>query len=376
MKNNFQMDKIKILIVDDMPVISQLIASLLAELNEDFEFFTAINGRLACKMALEKMPDLIIMDWEMPEMSGYEALVKIKRHEHIKDIPIIMASGLTSTDNMKMALEAGAIDYIRKPVDPIELIARVRSVLTLASTFRMLREKSEQLAYEKQRAESILRGYLPQQLVDEIVDHGFAKPKRYKNVTVLFTDLVDFTSNTNLMSAKRMFGELNDIFTAFDHIVQFYDCTKIKTIGDAYVAASGLPNEDPLHAFKMTRVALDMQSYIQYRNRISPVKWEIRMGLSSGDVFGGLIGRKYFQFDIFGDTINTSARMQQHSNPMHINISADTYELIKDQFKTIERVPIHIKGKGIKKMYYVHYELGKDSNLQPFEHHPLFKSCF
>ena len=341
----------KILIVDDMSVINELISSILLNHNPNYKILTADNGRNACKLAVSELPHLIIMDWEMPEMSGYEALTRLKKNEVTKDIPVIITSGFTQAENVQKALEAGAIDYVRKPIEKIELTARVQSVLALSDAFTKIKEKNHLLDLERKRTESLLRGYLPDQLAEEILNHGFSKPKRYKNVSILFSDLVNFTAKTNTMSPRRMFDELNEIFPAFNEIMNNNRCTRIKTIGDAYMAACGLPEEDPEHAARIINAAIDMRDFLIERNEMNPVKWEIRIGIHSGDVYGGLIGRNYYQFDVFGDTINVASRMEQFSEPMQINISEETNHLIAGQFNTIERIPVYIKGKGTKKMY-------------------------
>jgi class 3 adenylate cyclase/CheY-like chemotaxis protein len=347
------MDPIKILIVDDMSVITELIASVLLEQNPNYKLITANNGRTACKLAVTEEPNLIIMDWEMPEMSGLEALTRLKKNESTKEIPVIISSGFTQAENVQKALEAGAVDYIRKPIENIELTARVQSVLALSNAFIKIREKNCLLAIERQRTESLLRGYLPEQLAEEILNQGFSKPKRYKNVSVMFADLVNFTTKTNAMSPKRMFDELNEIFPAFNSIMKDHNCTKIKTIGDAYMAACGLPEEDSGHATKMVRAATEMIKFLLSRNKVHHTQWEIRIGIHSGDVYGGLLGKDYYHFDVFGDTINTSARMQQYSEPMKINVSAETNILLKNYYKTTEREPVTVKGKGVQKMYFV-----------------------
>ncbi len=367
----------KILIVDDMRSISELVALILSELNSDFEYVMAYNGKEACKLALKEEPDLIIMDWEMPEMSGIDALLKIKRNNHTKDIPVIMSSGFTESINIQQALEAGAIDYIRKPIDAIELIARVRSVLTLSSTYNKLQEQTNLYLKEKSRAEDMLKGYMPKALVDEILEEGFAKPKRYRNISVLFADLVDFTTKTNSISAKRLFDELNDIFPAIDKIMLFRKCTKVKTIGDAYLAACGMPEPDIDHATNLAAAALDIRDYIEYRNSIHPIKWGIRIGLHVGDVFGGLIGKEFFQFDVFGDSINTAARMQQHCESMMINVSETMANALVGKYVVRERAMENVKGKANFKMFYIedHIDLsgGYRSRIQA---HPLFSSWF
>jgi class 3 adenylate cyclase/CheY-like chemotaxis protein len=347
------MNPAKILVVDDMSIITDLISSVLTETNKDIQTLKAYNGRTACKIALTEQPDLIIMDWEMPEMSGYEALTKLKKNETTKDIPVIISSGITHAGNVQKALEAGAIDYIRKPIERVELIARVQSVLALSDAFKKIKENNVLLAKERHRTENLLRGYLPEQLAEEILNQGFSKPKRYRNVSVLFADLVNFTVKTNTMSPKRMFDELNEIFPAFNDIMLQLGCTKIKTIGDAYMAACGLPQENPDHATRMTEAAIAMRDFLLVRNKSNEVKWEIRIGIHSGDVYGGLIGKDYYQFDVFGDSINTAARMQQYSEPMRINVSSETYQLINKRFGTVEREAAMVKGKGEQRMYFV-----------------------
>lgn len=343
----------KILVVDDMPIITDLISKLLKSLNSEFTIFTAFNGRTACKIAATEFPDLIIMDWEMPEMSGFEALTKLKKNESTKEIPVIISSGFTQPENVQKALEAGAIDYIRKPIEHTELIARVQSVLKLSYAMNKIKENNQLLAQERQRSDALLKGYIPEQIAEEIINNGFPKPKRYRNVSVLFADLVNFTVKTNTMSPKKMFDELNEIFPAFNTIMKTNHCTKIKTIGDAYMAVCGLPIEEPDHALKITKAAIDIREYLINRNKKVEINWEIRIGIHSGDVYGGLIGKEYYQFDVFGDTINTAARMQQYSEPMEINVSTETKALIQNHYHTTERAELAVKGKGAMKMYFI-----------------------
>ncbi|MFT3740336.1 MAG: adenylate/guanylate cyclase domain-containing protein [Breznakibacter sp.] len=366
----------KILIADDMQIIAELIASLLEGLSDDIEYLFATNGKEACKLALNESPDLIIMDWEMPEMNGIDALTRIKRNELTQDIPILISSAFSDSESIYKALQAGAIDYIRKPIDSVELIARVRSALTLSSAFHKLKEQTYLLNEERARSEQILRGYLPEELVYEITHQGFSKPQRYKNVSILFADLVDFTTNTTCMSAKRLFDELNDIFPAFDKITRHNRCIKIKTIGDAYLAACGLPKPNENHALHVAQLAIEMRNYIAERNKVNPFKWKIRIGISLGNVFAGLIGKDFFHFDVFGDTINTAARMQQYTAPMQINLSEETSKLISAHYKTIERVPIQVKGKGEKRMFYLHRPVNAFDGWDDFGAHPLRGSLF
>lgn len=135
--------QVKILLVDDMHVILDIIISYLQEMDENFSFYKATNGRDACKIANHEIPDLIIMDWEMPIMNGLDALQLMKKNEKLKSIPIIISSGFSDSSSVKKALDAGAIDYIKKPIDQIELIARVKSTLSLTNSFNELRKKKK-----------------------------------------------------------------------------------------------------------------------------------------------------------------------------------------------------------------------------------------
>jgi adenylate cyclase len=361
----------KILIADDMQILSELIASMLSDIDDDVDFLFALNGKEACKLAAKEMPDLIIMDWEMPEMNGIDALIKLKKFVNTADIPVIITSAFSNNESIQHALEAGAIDFLRKPIDSIELLARTRSALSLSSAYIKLKEKTQLLTQANQQTETLLKGYLPEVIVSEIMLDGYSRPKRYNNVSILFADLVDFTSKTNEIDAETLFSEVNDIFPAFDKLAEYNNCIKIKTIGDAYVAACGLPVDNPQHAQNIAKLALDMRSYMNERNLHKPITWKIKFGICSGRVIAGLIGNENYNFDIFGDTMNTAARMQQYSMPMQINLSKNSAKLLAADYKIIDRVPMAVKGKGIQTMHFLHFH--KTEGHHPdFKHHPLF----
>lgn len=337
-------DRIKILLVDDMDVILDIIIIHLGEFGQDFTFLRANNGREACKVALNEKPDLILMDWEMPVMNGIEALSILKKNIRTKDIPVVILSGFTESCNVKVALDSGAVDYLRKPIDAVELIARVRSVLALSSAFEALKKKSHELLLEREKVEKILRGVIPPQVLNEIKDTGHIRPKRYKKASVMFADLVGFTQKTNKMSPKRLINELNDIFSAFDRIVANNNCTRIKTIGDAYLAVSGLPIEDDDHAVHLVQAAIDFRRFIAQRNRIKSIKWDITIGVNSGNIIGSLIGHENFLYDIFGDSVNVAARLQGQCLPMKIAISESTYDNVKNSFECQLKGVVDMKG--------------------------------
>ncbi len=358
--------KIKILLVDDMDIIIDIIISHLKTIGQDFIYLKAHNGRDACKIASQNIPDLIIMDWEMPKMNGIDALGLLKKNKLLKDIPVIISSGFSDSINVRKAMDAGAIDYIRKPIDSIELIARVKSVLTLQNNFNELKKKQIEFEIEKSKVEKMLEGLMPAKILEEIKQTGTSRPKRYKNASVIFIDLVDFTIKSKQMSPKRLINELNDIFSSFDKIMTKNQCTRIKTIGDAYLAVCGLPEEDAQHHQKIINAAFLCMEFITRRNTFNPIKWELRIGINSGDIIGSLIGFENYLFDVFGETVNTASRIQSHINPMVIACGKNTYEQTKNDYIFESCGNPNLKGLGEVGIYRIIEEKSISNSSEAF----------
>ena len=208
-------------------------------------------------------------------------------------------------------------------------------------------------------AENLLLNILPQEVADELKDKGSSEAKYYDEVSVLFTDFVSFTQNSEKMGAEKMLKELNDCFTAFDMIMEKHGLEKIKTIGDAYMAVCGLPHQNPNHAYQTVSAALDITEFIENRKKYNPDTLDIRIGVNSGALIAGIVGVKKFAYDIWGDTVNTAARMEQNSQKGKVNISESTYQMIKDRVQCEYRGKIEVKGKGELDMYFAQ-ELNKD----------------
>jgi len=348
------MEEVKILIADDVDYLVEYMISHLNTMLLNATYYRARNGYEVFTLAIRKKPDLILLDWEMPEFSGMEALQTLQEHEQTKHIPVIMVSGFTQPDHVKMALEAGAIDYLKKPIAVDELLARVRTSMKLANTMQQLRLQKNKLEKEQQKSDALLKGLLPEEIIKTLKSSDEIAPRRFRNVTVIMADLVDFTIKSQKMSPKRLLDELQTIFTAFDHITKKYRCTRIKTIGDAYMAVSGMWNYSSNHALTAAKMAERMREYIIMHNKRNKIDWEIRIGLNSGDIVAGIVSENNLSFDIFGDTVNTASRMQSYSSPMQINVSQNTYDLIHKQYYMIKRISRKVKGKGALNMYYIH----------------------
>lgn len=228
--------------------------------------------------------------------------------------------------------------------------------LTIAWTMSVLIDRSEKsLRVERKRSDDLLHNILPVKVAKDLKETGKTVPKRHKNVTILFTDFKDFTELVASIPAITLVNELNDIFGRFDEIVEEAGVEKIETIGDAYMAACGLEETVDNHALKCINAAQQMLCYLEERNKEHNIKWKMRVGIHSGPVVAGVVGKKKFNYDLFGDTVNTASRMESLGEPGKINISETTYQLVKNEITCETRKKIQAKGKGELEMYFIKY---------------------
>jgi len=346
-----------ILIVDDSPLDVEMLAAIITK-NEPFRVvITATNGADACKQAIRHQPDLIIMDWEMPDMTGYEALRTLKINELTKDIPVILVSGESFSDKIPLAFEAGAADFIQKPVYADELIARSNTVLKNYSNLKSLKDQTNQLILANNQNERILKSILPWPILMQIKEFGSIPPKRYKDCVAIFVDMVDFTTKTGKMSPAVLLHELHELFNGFDQVIDTHYCTRIKTVGDAYIAVCGMFYTPDNIEIEAASAAVKIREYIINRNKESDIKWELKIGLYNGDIIGSSVSSSNLNFDIFGETVNMASRFQTMCEPMQINVSESLRKPLSEAYKLVARVPRRVKGKGVMPMYYIHHPL-------------------
>ncbi|MCB9315515.1 MAG: tetratricopeptide repeat protein [Lewinellaceae bacterium] len=209
----------------------------------------------------------------------------------------------------------------------------------------------------KKRSDELLLNILPAEVAEELKSKGSAAAKMIDEVTVLFSDFKDFTQLSETLTPNELVAEINECFSAFDMIMQKHGVEKIKTVGDAYLAAGGLPSPNDTHPVNVLNAALEMQAFMEARKQIREAAgkffFEARIGVHTGPVVAGIVGIKKFAYDIWGDTVNTAQRMESSGEPGKINISSSTYELVKTQFKCVYRGMISTKGKGEVGMYFV-----------------------
>lgn len=206
--------------------------------------------------------------------------------------------------------------------------------------------------------EELLLNILPAEVAEELKEKGSADAKQFDNVTVLFTDFKSFTTVSQRLLPQELVNELHACFKGFDEICGKYNIEKIKTIGDAYLAVCGLPLADEKHAENVVNAALEIRGFMENRSKeLGEKTFEVRIGINSGSVVAGIVGVKKFAYDIWGDTVNTAARMEQNSEVGKINISETTYELVKDIFTCTYRGEIDAKNKGKLKMYFAEHNI-------------------
>jgi class 3 adenylate cyclase len=241
------------------------------------------------------------------------------------------------------------------------LILTLFFFLIILYAFLKMKRANKIIAIERDKNEQLLLNTLPIKVVNDLKENGKSVPQKFKDVTVCFADIVGFTQISSQLDPKQLIDELNDIYTTFDEIMIKYDCERIKTMGDAYLSVCGMPQQNNDHAEMMLRAAFEILAYIEKRTKNSKIDWKMRIGMHSGSVVGGIVGIKKYIYDVFGDTINTASRMENYSEPMHVNLSEETYIRVKDsvyvqdmKIRFEKRKPAMVKGKGLMNMYFAH----------------------
>jgi adenylate cyclase len=334
----------RILVVDDNASNRGLLLRRLER--EGHQALEAKSGRQALAILDSEEVDLILLDLMMPDMNGLQVLERLKTHGRLRDIPVIMISGLQETNSVIRCIEAGAEDYLPKPFDQVLLRARINACLERKHWHDRELGYLAQLKAEKERSDALLRSILPGQIVGRLNDGEAVIADRFENVTILFCDLVGFTKVAARTAPSHLVENLNRIFSAFDTLASSLGVEKIKTIGDAYMAAAGLPEVRPDHAEVMAELALRMLEALEQLNRETQTRFRARIGMHAGPVVAGVIGMNKFIYDVWGDTVNVASRLEACSLPGRIQVSDEMRDALEDCYEFEPRGVINLRGKG------------------------------
>jgi class 3 adenylate cyclase len=303
---------------------------------------SAENGREALEVLAEKAIDLVLLDIMMPEMNGYQVLETMKADMDLRDIPVIVISAVDDLDSVARCIEMGAEDYLPKPFNKVLLRARVGASLEKKKLRDQESSYLERLEWEKKRADDLLGAILPPGALRELKTTNEVKSRRYDDVAVLFCDVVGFTRYCDEHPAEKVVLELQALVAAFEDIAERHGMEKIKTIGDAFLATAGLLTavDEPLLA--SVRCGLDM---VAISREMEP-HWEVRVGIHQGPVVAGIMGQRQYLFDLWGDTVNTAARILDQAPPSTVVMSGPAYMQVRGQCKGKSQGMVELKGKG------------------------------
>jgi class 3 adenylate cyclase len=342
--------KTRILIVEDERIIGLDIKRVLEKIG--YEVISIVKtGEAAIDLTGELKPDIVLMDIMLGGgITGIEAAEAIRRKFNI---PVVYLTALTDEETLHKAKVTEPYGYIPKPFDQKGLNSAIEMGLYKHKVETLLMQKTKELEEEKKKTDALLANILPGSIVKELKQKGFIIPRLYELITILFSNIHDFSGISLMMEPAKLIGELDEIFFKFDSIVEKAGLEKMKTIGDTYMIGGGLPVESDNHAEVVLDAALQMHDYMLLRNMKTKFDWKIRIGINSGQVVAGIVGTHKFTYDIWGDSVNIASRMESCCEPGRINISGYTYELIKDKYDCQYRGKLNAKGKGEIDMYFV-----------------------
>lgn len=393
--------KPRILVVDDHPALVTLTRHKLIQ--KGYEVLTAQNGEDGLELAKKEYPDLILSDVDMPLMDGFEFCAAVKDHERLYKIPFILITSMATTEHIMKGIESGANNYLTKPFDDETLFSKIEELLQnpplpkkdaesvevviegkeyqvqadyahlinlLISTYKNTLEQNHQLSkmqsglnavnkeleITKKEHEELIHNIFPEKVAENLLAYGNVNPERYQDSTVMFTDFAGFTKVVPELSPEKLIKSLSYYFDEFDEITARHNLIKIKTIGDSYMAAGGLPERNASHPVDAILAALKIRNFVKSaaENKNTDVPYlPIRIGIHTGKAVVGVIGKSRFAYDIWGETVNLAARLEFHSEDNGINISETTYNRVKDFFEFKDRGKVKTKNIGEIPMYFV-----------------------
>lgn len=281
---------------------------------------------------------------------NFKSIASLQRTRFMAKLGLALAVGALAFFSFATIVPASVMIF---PVLGVVIIAGFLAYVNNLES--QILNRTAQINLERKKSDALLANILPKYVINDLKEKGFSEPRSLENISVMFTDFVGFTKISQEISATKLISELNDIFSEFDRITENHASERIKTIGDAYMCVSGLEHSAQSPQRNLISIALRMIAFLENRNQQNELEWHLRLGIASGDSVAGIVGQTKYLFDLFGDAVNTAARMESYSEPQSINIDQKTYLALADapDLLFIKRPITFVKGKGDMQMYFV-----------------------
>jgi class 3 adenylate cyclase len=324
-----------VLVVDDEEQNRTLLRDPLEA--RGYEVEEAENGMQALQKIATRMPDVILLDLMMPKMDGFEVCRHLRKDAKTAHLPILMITALSERGDRLLGIQAGANDFLNKPIDIQDVILRVGNAV-------YTKHLHDQLQVEQEKAEQLLLNILPQPIAERMKKGETNIADSHPDVTVLLADLVGFTTLAAHIGPEQIVQLLNEVFSAFDLLTEEHGLEKIKTIGDAYMVAGGVSVPRPDHAEASAELALDLQEEIERLNHEYDTTVRLRIGICTGPVVAGVIGRRRFAYDLWGETVNLACRLESTGEAGKIQIAESTHDRLKHKYQFAPKHSLDVKG--------------------------------
>jgi class 3 adenylate cyclase len=335
------------LVVDDDPIAREILGRLVSDLGYDVDL--AGSGEACRAKAASRSYALILLDLVLPDANGIDLLADLRARETTAQASIIVISAIDATASVAACLERGADDYLTKPVNPVIFRARHHVIHENRVLSRQASRHVAHLEDEIQRADGLLRAILPEPIARELQTSGRVRARRYPDVVLFFADIVGFTRYCDGRPPEEILVPLQELVIRFEELCKEHEVLKIKTVGDALMACGGLmdPPEDAPQ--RCVELAFGLLAALDGH----PEGWTVRIGMHRGPVVGGVVGDRQFSFDVWGDTVNTAARIESNGIPGEVCVSEALAEVLPEIYTT-RRVGVReLKGKGSVAIYAV-----------------------
>lgn len=349
--------KARILVVDDQPANALLLERMLGGAGY-VSVTSTLDPRVVCELHGKHHYDLILLDLQMPGMDGFQVMEGLKHIEQDGYLPVLV---ITAQPEHKLrALRAGAKDFISKPFDIAEVLTRVHNMLEVRLLHVEVRRKNDELkrlfdqvVAERKVSERLALHVPPDSIAARLQARPDVTADSFAEVTVVIADIVGFAELTPAASHEQLGLTLDEIFTGFDGLARQRGLKKIKTLGNSYMAAAGVPVPAGDHAARAAHLSLDMIDELDRFNQRRGTSLQVRVGIATGAVVAGVIGRRLYLYDIWGDAVNIASRMESHGVAGRVHVAESTRRLLGQPFLLEERGALDVPGTGAIKTWFV-----------------------